>query len=184
MGFEWAEGTLFFTRGEVRAAKVKGYATPADFCDLFKGEMSRFYFLALLLTADANAAEKCFAAALESSQTGSVFSEWAPRWATHNIIKEAIRMIAPVQSTNPQENVHVGWNGSELQTMAAMITTVPALDRFVYVMSVLENYSDRECASFLGCAPADVKPARERAILQLSRMADHLAQECKLRASA
>lgn len=175
---------MLFARREVRAANGNSYATATDFCDLFKKDMSRFYLLALMLTGDANAAEKCFAAALESSQSGSVFSDWAHRWATHNIVKEAIRMVAPSQERRRSEKNSVEWQGSPQKTMAALLANLPALDRFVYVMSVLENYSDRECASFLGCALSEIRPAREKAIRQLSKMAEQLAGECQMRASA
>jgi len=182
--FITAEDKLLFARHDTRASKETNYATATDFCDLFKKEMGRYYLLALMLTGDANAAEKCFAAAVESSQSGGVFSEWAHRWATHNIIKEAIRIVAPAQDTQPPERKAVRWNASPQQTMATLLGSLPALARFIYVMSVLEKYSDRECASFLGCALSEIRPARDRAVRQLGKMAEQLDGECKLRASA
>ena len=51
--------------GKKSVAGVRDYATEADFCQLFREQMNRFYFLSLLLTADANKAEQCFVASLE-----------------------------------------------------------------------------------------------------------------------
>jgi hypothetical protein len=44
-----------------------------------------------------------------------------------------------------------------------------AFDRFVFVMSVLERYSDRDCALLLNCSNVDVADARIRAFQQLAR---------------
>jgi DNA-directed RNA polymerase specialized sigma24 family protein len=41
-------------------------------------------------------------------------------------------------------------------------------DRFVFVMSVLERYSEHECALLLGCTPPDVREARTRALQHIS----------------
>jgi len=45
------------------------------------------------------------------------------------------------------------------------------LDRFVFVMSVLEGYADRECSALLGCTPAEVVEARIRALQVIRRSA-------------
>jgi hypothetical protein len=42
-------------------------------------------------------------------------------------------------------------------------------ERIVYVMTVLEHYSDHECSLPLGCARRDVLPARTRALAQIGR---------------
>jgi DNA-directed RNA polymerase specialized sigma24 family protein len=49
------------------------------------------------------------------------------------------------------------------------IQELPAFGRFVFVMSVLEGYSDRDCALLLGCSCADVVDTRIRAFQQISR---------------
>jgi hypothetical protein len=41
-----------------------------------------------------------------------------------------------------------------------------AFKRFVYVMSVLEHYSDHDCSLLLGCAQRDVVAGRVRALQQ------------------
>jgi DNA-directed RNA polymerase specialized sigma24 family protein len=54
----------------------------------------------------------------------------------------------------------------------ASLKSVQALSpfvRFVFAMSVLERYSDRDCALLLDCSCADVVAARIRAFQQISR---------------
>ncbi len=48
---------------------------------------------------------------------------------------------------------------------------------FVFVMSVLEIYSDQDCSVLLGCSRQDVGETRMRALL-------HLAEPVRLRAMA
>jgi hypothetical protein len=55
--------------------------------------------------------------------------------------------------------------------MAAIIK-LPAFERFVFVMSVLEHYTDQECSLLLGCTRADVTAARSRALYQMGRAAE------------
>jgi len=49
---------------------------------------------------------------------------------------------------------------------------LPAFDRSVFVISVLERYSDQECSLLLNCTRADVMAARIRAIQQIGKSAD------------
>jgi hypothetical protein len=41
-------------------------------------------------------------------------------------------------------------------------------ERFVFVMSILERYSEHECTVLFGCSAQDVRTARIRAVQQLS----------------
>jgi DNA-directed RNA polymerase specialized sigma24 family protein len=40
-------------------------------------------------------------------------------------------------------------------------------ERFVFVMSVLEHYSEHDCALLLGCSAREVREARGRALEEL-----------------
>jgi len=51
----------------------------------------------------------------------------------------------------------------------AAVLGLESFDRFVFVMSVLEGYSDHECAILLGAARREVIEARARALKQLGR---------------
>jgi DNA-directed RNA polymerase specialized sigma24 family protein len=55
--------------------------------------------------------------------------------------------------------------------ISAVLGLVP-FERMVYVMTVLENYSDHECSLLLGCARRDVLPIRTRALEEIGRQVD------------
>src|SRR5262245_9552349 len=88
------------------------YASPADFCRIFKQEMKRLYLLAFVLTANHAKAEACFLAALaDAGKEGVVFKEVAVSWSRRLIIAHAIRLIAP---TGPwQGEARDPWQGTE-----------------------------------------------------------------------
>jgi hypothetical protein len=59
----------------------------------------------------------------------------------------------------------------------ARILRLEHFERFVFVMSVLERYSDQDCSVLLGCSRQDVGETRMRALL-------HLAERDRLRTVA
>jgi DNA-directed RNA polymerase specialized sigma24 family protein len=153
---------------------AKGYATSDDFRELFTEDMTALHLLAYLLTGDQEKAEQCFVTGLEDSvNNNSVFKEWARSWAQRTIVQSAIRMMAP----RPD---HAAWAGvspdpdAKLQSTPARpaaIATVLALgdfERFVFVLSALERYSDQDCSILLSCSREDVRTARMRALQQTS----------------
>jgi hypothetical protein len=52
------------------------------------------------------------------------------------------------------------------------IFALPSFERFVYVMSVLERYSDQDCSLLLGCTRRDVVAGRVRALARFARFAE------------
>src|SRR5215472_13524194 len=126
------------------------YATCADFSRIFAKDMKNLYLLALVLTADSVKAEQCFVSGLDDCITGNqVFREWAQSWARRVVIKNAIRMIAPGRrkpgfASSHHERRAVS-NGSRTRRVPVEVSTIfelPAIERFAFVMSVLERYSD------------------------------------------
>jgi hypothetical protein len=83
--------------------------------------------------------------------------------------KNAVRLINPRPI---EEFAPTSFNSSgETQTvewaeLAAVLDLGP-FERFVFVMSVLEHYSEHECSILLGCSRQDVIAARIRALQQL-----------------
>jgi DNA-directed RNA polymerase specialized sigma24 family protein len=153
------------------------YATAADFCRIFKHDMNRLYLLSFLLTGDHLAAEKCFVRGLEDSAKGPVFKEWAESWARRTIIRNAIQLIRPRPIDRNLTSVTRG--GIEPPRIAAVVE-LPEFDRFVFVMAVLEGYSDQECSLFLDCTRDDVIAARTRALRQLGESAQVLPQRVSM----
>src|ERR1700675_4907495 len=154
-------------------ARSTQYATSADFQRIFDEDMNSLYLLSLLLTADREKAEQCFVSGLDGAVDGnSVFKEWARSWARRAIIQNAVRLIHPRPAEDSRSRSNpIDRNDKTLQDeqqveMAAVLELEP-FERFVYVMTILERYSDYECSLLLSCARRDVLAARTHALLQL-----------------
>jgi DNA-directed RNA polymerase specialized sigma24 family protein len=147
------------------------HAVASDFCRIFEKDMDRLYLLAFLLTGDHGIAARCFVSGLEDSgNSPRVFKEWAHLWARRMVIQNAIRATQPraaSQATVTREVRIPGGLPAELSVVAAL----PTFERFVFVMSVLERYSDRDCALLLDCSRSDVTAARSNALRQLGTSA-------------
>jgi DNA-directed RNA polymerase specialized sigma24 family protein len=164
---------LFSSRRNHAAGKRgEQYATSCDFSAIFHDHVNELFTLSLLLTADQHKAENCFVAGLDDCLKGSpVFRDWAQSWARRIVIKNAIRTLSP---RPPEKRVPV-WP-SEGQppapvpdrTLVGDITRLASFERFVYVMSVLEGYSARDCSSLLCCTVREAVEARTRALQQLA----------------
>jgi len=150
------------------------YATSDDFQRIFSEKMNSLYWLALLLTADAGKAEQCFVAGIGDSVEGNpVFKEWAYSWARRTIIQQAIRMIEPARERLTSADTEQV--GLEVEPGLRPILKLDALERFVFVMSVLEGYSNQDCSILLGCSRQAVANARARALEHLANAAEIVA---------
>jgi hypothetical protein len=148
------------------------FATSGDFCLIFKEDMKNLYLLSLLLTADPDKAEQCFVSGLDDCATGNqVFKEWARSWARRAVIKNAIRLIAPEPVAANRASIPVVGDKArpELHAQFSALFDLQPFERFAFVMSVLEGYSDRDCALLLGCTRESLIAARGRALLQVAR---------------
>ncbi len=138
-----------------------------DFCQGFSMDIDALYSLALLLTGDLAAAETCLLAGLESCLSGRPLPEHSARsWSRWSVICEAAKAVssrpdfAPAQVSNPLDASH--------NPMILAISRLPVLDRFAFVVTVLERYSVTECATLLHCQSRDVIRARVRAMQAIS----------------
>ena len=146
------------------------YASSDDFRRVFHDEADSLYRLAFLLIADHEKAQQCFVYGLEDSVNGSaVFKDWAHSWARRTIIQNAVRAIIarPMEEYAPSS-----FDGGSTKLAAEQVETAAVLrlepfERFVYVMSVLERYSDLDCSVLLGCARRAVIAARVRGLQQI-----------------
>lgn len=147
--------------------RTREYASAEDFCRIFKNEMTSLYWLALVLTVDKDKAEQCFVVGLEECISGNaVFKEWARSWSKRVVIKKAIQLVSPTaESTYDSPVICAEANlDASAKFVLAAVSQLRPLDRFVFVMSVLEGYADRDCSALLGCSPAEVLEARIRAL--------------------
>lgn len=152
------------------SASPTPYASGDDFRRVFHEETDNLYRLAFLLTADHAKAQQCFVAGFEDAVKGSaVFKEWAHSWARRMIIQNAIQAINPhpMEEYAPSSFDGSGTTLADEQAETAAVLRLEPFERFVYVMSVLERYSDLDCSVLLGCARRDVIAARIRGLQQI-----------------
>lgn len=108
----------------------------------------------------------------ESTKENRVFKEWARSWARRTIIQSAIRVIGPRErSVTAIRTAYLERVMEKVPTVlhaevGAILELVP-VERFVFVISVLERYSDNDCSILLGCARRDIVTARAHAMQQL-----------------
>lgn len=158
------------------------YAIAADFCRIFENDMNRLYLLSYLLTAEREMAEECFARSLADT-TGNhrVFRDWAESWARRAIMHNAIRMVHPRRVDSGVASPRVP-EANEQAPISAVLG-LPAFERFVFVMSVLEQQSIRECSLLLGCSREEVTAAQFRALQQMGHNAQPSSEPRRTRTS-
>lgn len=156
---------------DVSNPAAQDYAPKLEFCRIFAEDMTGLYLLSFLLTADAEKAERCFAAGLEDSIQGNqVFKEWARSWSKRMLIKNAIRMISPAfgQASAARWVSDPQPFGSDFTDSLTAVLQLAPFERFVFVMSVLEGTTIQECSILLNCTKPDVISARTRALMSLA----------------
>jgi len=167
-----------------QSQRATEYATCKDFQQIFNEDMAGLHLLAYLLTADVARAEQCFVAGLEDSIHGNpVFKQWARAWSKRAIIQNAIKTLAPAQGqavAGQAPGAAARANAPE-NPVVKMVTAWAPFERFVFVMSVLEGYSLRECSTLLACSVQDVITAKSQV---LQRLADQPAQAAAVSALA
>ena len=167
-------------------ARSNEYATSSDFCRIYVAQMNSLYLLSLLLTADPEMAERCFLSGFdESVSNNSVFKGRAHLWARRSIIFHSIRLLCPRPNDENESNEarssplneRAPWKAPgkiPAEVLAyphyARIVGLNSFERFVFIMSVLEKYSDQECSLLLGCFRRDVINARTSAIRHLANV--------------
>jgi DNA-directed RNA polymerase specialized sigma24 family protein len=160
---------------QVREHEGNLYASHEDFHTIFNEDLKELYQLSFLLTSDPAKAERCLVSGLEECVSGSrVFREWARSWAKRTIVQNAIRELKPrpSQSNSPLSramfsNVDEHWRGPGGHFEIDAVLRLADFDRFVFVMSVLEHYSEHDCALLLGCSAGDIRKGRTRALKEL-----------------
>ena len=138
------------------------YATHPDYCRVFQENMHPLYLLAFLLTTNHARAEQCYLESMENVIKGPpVFKEWTRSWIKRNVIQSAIQMVFR-KSTQLQDRD--AWHESPARCVIDAVTRLAPRMRFVFVLSVLERYSDRECSRLLNCTVQDVIDARSQGL--------------------
>ena len=163
-----------FRQNPVKTQRTNGYATVEEFRRIFIEGTDELYQLSFLLTANHGKAEQCFVAGLEESvRSNRVFKDWARSWAKRVIIQNAIRELkpsAPIASSSSSVALYATSEPLKQDQRFELdrVLGLGDFDRFVFVISVLEHYSDRDCAMLLGCSSRQVAEARLRGFEQLT----------------
>jgi DNA-directed RNA polymerase specialized sigma24 family protein len=161
---------------QVREKEGNVCASHEDFHTIFNEDLKELYQLSFLLTRDPVRAERCLVSGLEDCVSGNrIFREWARSWAKRTIVQNAIRELKPQpsQSDSPLSRAmfsnmdeHSRGRGGHFDINAVL--RLADFDRFVFVMSVLEHYSEHDCALLLGCSARDIREGRTRALKELA----------------
>jgi hypothetical protein len=161
---------------QVREHEGSLYASHEDFHTIFNEDLKELHQLSFLLTRDPAKAARCLVSGLEDCVSGNrVFREWARSWAKRTIVQNAIREMKPRPSqsnsllsgpTLSNMDQHSRGPGGHFEIDALL--RLADFDRFVFVMSVLEHYSEHDCALLLGCSARDTREGRTRALKELA----------------
>jgi hypothetical protein len=161
---------MFWFRQKRIADFRANYATRADFCEILAKDMQPLYLLAFLLTTNHEAAEHCFVTAIDQAfSKKGVFREWAPSWIKRAVIKNAIRNVfAERAGSNQRRDL---WREEQIEPSAHVVinavTQLVPLERFMFVMSILERYTNQECSLLLSCPVERIIQMRARALRHL-----------------
>jgi DNA-directed RNA polymerase specialized sigma24 family protein len=152
------------------------YASHEDFQTIFNEDLKELYQLSFLLTRDPAKAERCLVSGLEDCATGNpVFREWARSWAKRTIVQNAICELKPrsihsdsrlSENSFPDIDQLLSGRGGHFPMDAVL--GLEDFERFVFIMSVLEHYSEHDCALLLGCSVREIREGRTRALKELA----------------
>jgi DNA-directed RNA polymerase specialized sigma24 family protein len=150
------------------------YAERRDYCDVFERNMEALYLLAFLLTANHEEAEQCFASTVEDVfKEQVVFKEWTLAWVKRCLIKNAIQIVFSASARSGKRDFwSAGQHEADKHGAIDAVTTLASLDRFVFVMSVVERHSNWECSILLGCSISKVAETRMRALRRLPELGE------------
>ena len=148
-----------------------GYAMRADVCRTFRQDMKSLYLLSLLLTAERHSAEQCFVSSLgDCLDMRPVFKEWTDFSTRRIVLQNAIRMSRRAMNNMDEASPsRLSSLPSELNPALRAVLRLNTFERFVFVMSVLEGYSDRECSLLLRSSKRDVVAAKAKALEHLGK---------------
>ena len=159
-----------------RKDETNRYANREDFCRIFNEDLDVLYQLSFLLTRDPQKAEQCFIGGLEDCVArNSVFRDWARSSAKRAIVQNAIRELKPRPSlSNSPRSAAIFPDIDQLLSGPANHSEIDSVfgledyERFVFVMCMLEHYSQHDCSLHLRCSVPEVWEAHTRALNDLA----------------
>src|SRR5271169_761249 len=160
-----------FRHKQAAIASFRDYAKVADFCKAFERDMKPIYLLTFLLTTNHRDAEQCFSKIIEESvESNLVFRPWVGSWIKRCLIKNAIQIVF-FGSTRNDERRNLWWEElgePRMRNAVNAVTSLKPAERFVFVMSILERYSTKDCSLLLDSTINDIVRLRARASRRLA----------------
>lgn len=156
------------------------YARKEEFVSIFECERVALQRLALLLTANSEAAKRCLIRAFrECVASSSVSKEWVLSWTRRMVIRNAICLVMGpggqsfISTSDEANNGLIAFSPDD--SLGAMATSesildLPEFERFVFIICVLERYSIHDCALLLGKSPREVNEVRHRVGSQVGQI--------------
>jgi hypothetical protein len=166
---------MFRSNNPKSASFRADHANHGDFCQVFEKDMKCLYLLAFLLTANHKESEQCFVSTVdEAFKERVVFKEWAQSWVRRRLIKNAILIVSPASARNGQKRDLWGSGQQETQRECEIdtVTKLDPLERFVFVMSIVERHSNQDCALLLACSMNEVAQVRMKALRRLPHLVE------------
>jgi hypothetical protein len=151
------------------------YARCEDFRTVFLENLDYFHQLCLLLTRNLDKAEQCLMTGLDDCiRSQHVSKAWIHYRAKRMLIQNAIRMLQPSPTSRESSWPTPDFPYKSLTAPKeycfdiARVLELEDFERFVFVLSVLDQHSDRDCAFLLDSSVEDIRNARINALEQLA----------------
>jgi hypothetical protein len=148
------------------------YAEEPDFREVLERDIKPFYLLTFLLTASHKKTERCIVYVIEQVfHENGVFKAWVGPWIKRCLIKKAIDLV--FSGSGRSDERRDLWfempDGSIRRKTVDAITALDGLERFVFVMSILEGYSVKDCSLLLDCTMENAVRMRVEALHELAK---------------
>lgn len=105
-------------------------------------------------------------AALDQCRRVSVFKAWANSWSRLAVIESAIKLVGV--GDRAASEAEQAERDAGLHPDAAPIYKLSNLERFAFVLTVLDHYSVGDCAILLRCSRKEVEAAKIRALQHMA----------------
>jgi hypothetical protein len=159
-----------------RKDETDRYTSREDLRRIFTEDLDGLCQLSFRLTRDPQKAPQWIVGGLEDCLAGNpVFRGWARSWAKRAIVQNAIRELKPRPGlSNSPTAAAIFLDFDQLSSSPPHHFEIDAVfgledfERFVFVMSVLEHYSQYDGALLLGCSVPEVREAHTGALSHLA----------------
>jgi hypothetical protein len=156
------------------------YARKEEFVGVFDCERVGLQRLAILLTANSEAAKRCLSRAFQeciastsfSKEMGSQLDTSHGHSQRHQHRHGPRRSVVRQHERRPDDGFAAFSPDDSPGVIAApeSILDLPEFERFVFVICVLERYSIHDCALLLGKSPRHINEARQRVGNQVAQI--------------